>query len=304
MTDLEAELDALFQLPPSEMVAARNELVARLKKAGERDAAARVKALKRPAPAAWAINACFFRERALLEAALADVAQVRELQAADGVDRQQLAAAVAAQRASLQTVVDAALRHCAAAGLPTAGAQERRVFATVHGWLGGSGSEVPGRMTEELEPSGFEGLGQLGTPAPLPAATSQPSQPAPLPSRPAKPARKAAEPATAAAPSALELARRAREQAEARVREHKQAATWAATRLAEKREKLSVAEQAVERAKREVEDAARALAERRSRLHEKEEEQTRRHSDVEEAERAQGEADKALAHARGELAKL
>ena len=46
--DLEAELDALYRLPLSEFVAARNELAKRLRQGGERQAADRIKALAKP----------------------------------------------------------------------------------------------------------------------------------------------------------------------------------------------------------------------------------------------------------------
>ena len=319
MTDaLESELDLLFQLPPAEMVEARNALAARLKKAGDRNGSARVKGLKRPAPAAWAINQVFFRERALLEDARAQVANVRALQATDSVDRAQLSAAGEAQRASLQAIVDAALRYCAQAGLPTGPLPERRVFTTVQAWLGGNGAETPGRMTRELEPSGFEAIGLLGAPAPLPAATaSAAARPAPTsataavkPVATVKPAAAAASkpPGTLrsvppAAESAQEQARRARERLEARVIEHKQFVQWAQERVVEQRKKQALAEHEVGRAQLEVADAERALAQRRSRLAEREAELARKRSEVEDAQRAQRSAEDALAQARADLSK-
>jgi hypothetical protein len=298
---LESELDTLFQLPPAEMVAARNALVAQLKKAGQRDDAARIAALKRPAPAAWAINQVFFQERAVLERALAEVAQVRALQASDGVDRQQLAAAIAEQRRALQAIVDAALRHCAGAGLPAGAPQERRVFATVQSWLGGGGDEAPGRMTRELEPSGFEAQGQLGAPAPLPLPSAAPPRPV-VKAQPTSAAKLAA-PAEKPAP-VVSLAKVARERAEQRVREHKQSVEWATERRAEQQKKHTVAEQAVERARHDVEDAERTLALRRAALAERETELTHKQSELEAAARARRDAEAQLAQARTELAKL
>jgi hypothetical protein len=48
--------DDLYALDPSEFTAARDRLAAELRKAGERDAAAEVKALRRPTVTAWALN--------------------------------------------------------------------------------------------------------------------------------------------------------------------------------------------------------------------------------------------------------
>ncbi|HEX6262982.1 MAG TPA: hypothetical protein VF097_09065 [Actinomycetota bacterium] len=55
--------DQLFGLPLDEFTAARDELAAELRGHGERDAAAQVKALRRPTVAAWAVNQ-LARERA------------------------------------------------------------------------------------------------------------------------------------------------------------------------------------------------------------------------------------------------
>jgi hypothetical protein len=52
----EDRVDELFALPPEEFVAARDALAVELKAAGESPEATRVKALRRPTVAAWAVN--------------------------------------------------------------------------------------------------------------------------------------------------------------------------------------------------------------------------------------------------------
>jgi hypothetical protein len=54
--DLERAIDELYGLPPAEFVAARDELAGRMKKAGDKEEAGRVKALRRPTVPAWAVN--------------------------------------------------------------------------------------------------------------------------------------------------------------------------------------------------------------------------------------------------------
>src|SRR5437868_5498288 len=49
-------IDAVLAAPPREFVAARDRLVAALKQAGDKQGAARVRALHRPSPSVWAIN--------------------------------------------------------------------------------------------------------------------------------------------------------------------------------------------------------------------------------------------------------
>ena len=70
---LEERLDGLYRAPPEEFTAARNELASELNAAGDGDAAAKVKQLKRPTQAAWLVNRLSLDHpaeiRGLLEAA-------------------------------------------------------------------------------------------------------------------------------------------------------------------------------------------------------------------------------------------
>src|SRR5438034_9907423 len=54
--ELESELDRLYGLPLDEFTAARNELATRLRKAGQADAAERVRELRKPSVAVWTVN--------------------------------------------------------------------------------------------------------------------------------------------------------------------------------------------------------------------------------------------------------
>lgn len=56
MATLDEVLDQLATAPPSEFTRERNMLVARLTKLGQKDAAARVKAVPRPTVAVWVVN--------------------------------------------------------------------------------------------------------------------------------------------------------------------------------------------------------------------------------------------------------
>ncbi len=51
-----ADVDRLYSLPLAEFTPERDELAKRLRKEGDADAAAAVKALKKPSVAAWAVN--------------------------------------------------------------------------------------------------------------------------------------------------------------------------------------------------------------------------------------------------------
>lgn len=170
---LDAELDALFQLLPAELVPARNALADKLKKAGDKPSADKVKAIKRPTPGAWAINQVFHRRPQLLEQARARALELRDLHAADGVDGRRLTAAVDAQRGAVQAVVDAAMRFIDEAGLTGGAPQERKIFATIQGWLAGQADEPLGRMTHDLESGGFAAIGSVGLTFPPPVAAGK-----------------------------------------------------------------------------------------------------------------------------------
>ena len=53
---ISGEIDRLYALPLEEFTAERDDLAKRLRKEGDRDSAAAVKALKKPSVAAWAVN--------------------------------------------------------------------------------------------------------------------------------------------------------------------------------------------------------------------------------------------------------
>src|SRR3954467_7408760 len=59
--------DELYGLDPKDFVAARNDLAKRLRKEGDKAGAAEVAKLKRPTPAAWAVNQLARRYRADVE---------------------------------------------------------------------------------------------------------------------------------------------------------------------------------------------------------------------------------------------
>ncbi len=310
MTDsLDSELDALFQLPPAAMVEARNALADKLKKAGDREGAARIKSLKRPTPGAWALNQVHFQHPALLERARAQVGRLRELHATNGVQQSQLKAAAEAQRMAIQAVVDAAGRCLGDAGLTSGPPLERKLFTTVQGWLGGSGDEAPGRMTHDLEPSGFEALGLLGVPAPFePGAKPTPEAAPPAPPAPPSPPPKAAKPTPApkapARDEAAEARKREIDRIHARIARLKQSAEWAAERVKKERAAEGVVEHERARAARELEDAEKLVLERRERLAQRERALEAAQAEVRDAQRAKRAADQELAQARAEVAKL
>jgi hypothetical protein len=300
---LEIELDALFQQLPSAHVEARSALADKLRKSGDRASAERVKKLKRPAPSAWAINQLHFQQPQLLAAAQRATAELLSLHARDGVGRAELAAAVTAQRRALQAALDAALRGSVAAGLALSSVDQRKVETTLKAWLAGSGDEAPGRMTHELEASGFAAVTAVGIassrPAPPPTKQEQSEQPI---------AKKALAqgvlPLVAAKPKQAEPDPQRLARVRANVRKREQEAD-AARKLAEQlRADVAEKERTAELTRSQAREAERVLQALSSQLEQQEAALLKSRAHNADAGSALRDAESALAAARAELTRL
>jgi hypothetical protein len=69
--ELDSEIDRLYGVPLDEFVRDRDELAKRLRREGEREAAERVKRLRKPSAGAWALNQAVRRRRKETDALLA-----------------------------------------------------------------------------------------------------------------------------------------------------------------------------------------------------------------------------------------
>ena len=163
----------LFDLPPEEFTAARDRLAADLRAAGKRDAAAEVKALRRPTVPAWAVNQVARRHRAEVQELLAVGGELREAQrtALSGGRAEELAHIGARRRRVVDRLVTRAGSILRDAGRPDTRATLDRVADTLLAATvdeEAAGAVVAGRLERELaSPSGFEAA--LGD---LPAASS------------------------------------------------------------------------------------------------------------------------------------
>jgi hypothetical protein len=161
--------DELFGLPPEAFVAARDDLARRLRREGDAEAARRVKRLRRPPLSAWAVNQ-LARGRGRgpgLGRLLAAGGRLRAAQAAalagEGAD--ELRAAAKAEREAVAGLVRSAMQLLGEAGHPATDATRARVAATLH-----AASASPeaaellrgGRLTADLDPSGFGAAGEDG----------------------------------------------------------------------------------------------------------------------------------------------
>jgi len=160
-----SEVDGLFQLPLPEFTAARNALASRLQKAGDKDAAARVKTLTKPPVSAWVVNLLYWRNREAFDRLLTGGARLRQAQAS------QLAGHATNLRELLNTQRETLgeLSRQASALLSESGHQPspdvmRRVTMTLEGLAAQGlleGAPVAGRLTADVDPPGFETISAL-----------------------------------------------------------------------------------------------------------------------------------------------
>ena len=164
--ELEAELDNLYSALPADFTRARNDLAQRLKQAGQAEAAARVKQLRKPTVALWAVNQLARRHpddvRALLDAGeRLRVAQ----QAALRGESQELRTATAEERKILHGLTQQAAELLRETGHS---ADTKRIADTLRAAaVDESGRELlqRGRLSEELEASGFGGFAGMEIPS-------------------------------------------------------------------------------------------------------------------------------------------
>lgn len=215
--------DRLYALPPEEFTEARNQAERELRKAGQREQADRVKALRKPTAAAGAANRLVREHRVEVDAFLAAAATLRDAQFAG---KGNIAAAAIAQREALDTLVSLggepvrATLQAAAVDDNTA----RDLLAA--------------RLVREPEPAGFGTLlahSEPNMPKASTAGKTGPEKQAPAPARPDD----------SAAQARLQEAEKALGAAEAEERQAKR--RWAQTQR-----DLEKAQAAVEKAQREL----------------------------------------------------
>ncbi|HZT92626.1 MAG TPA: hypothetical protein VFA05_11360 [Gaiellaceae bacterium] len=156
--DLEHELDELYGVPLERFTGARNDLARRLKHAHQEEAAAAVKALRKPSVVAWTANQLARGEPELVEALLDAGERLRDVQQralAGSASADEVNDAAAAERDAVRTLLTAArsvLAERATAALLDRLARTLRAAAVE------PEARVlleRGRLTDELEAVGF-----------------------------------------------------------------------------------------------------------------------------------------------------
>lgn len=160
-----SDVDDLFKLPPGEFTAARNALVARLKKSGRDDEAAQVKMLPKPPASAWAVNQVYWRHRKSFDQLLAAGEKFKKAQAAQLAGKAaDLRGPLDARRQALAELSKIAADVLREAGYTATPDAMRRINTTLEALATyGAHPEAPpaGRLTNDVDPPGFEALTAL-----------------------------------------------------------------------------------------------------------------------------------------------
>jgi len=198
--NLEDDVDALFKLPLAEFTGARNDLAARLKREGRASDATLVKALPKPSVSAWAVNQLHWKHREVFERLLASGQRFRQSQTSHtGASIADLRGSLDARREALSHLSDLAsvlLREAGHSPTPDTIHRITTTLEALSAYATLSGGPTPGRLTQDVDPPGFESLASLlpgtGTTkrieAPVGVAPSQKSGSPALKTRRATPA--------------------------------------------------------------------------------------------------------------------
>ncbi|HEY4640458.1 MAG TPA: hypothetical protein VII75_03875 [Thermoanaerobaculia bacterium] len=159
-SDINADIEALFQLPLADFTGARNALAKRLKGEGRTLDAERVKALPKPPAPAWAVNQLYWQDPKSIERLLALGERVRKAQTGKlkNADLRALLDEKKEMTTALITRATAILEKAGHAASPDA---TRRVSATLESlaaWGDTDGLPQAGRLTADLDPPGFDTL--------------------------------------------------------------------------------------------------------------------------------------------------
>ena len=157
MSALDAKIDELYRLPLAEFTSARNALAKTLSK----DDAKIVKALEKPTVVPWAVNQVYWRARATYDRLMKSGEKLRTAQIAALEGRAaDVRAASEAHRRAISEAVAEAERLASASGAKPGADPLARTFESLS--LATSAPGQPGRLTDALQPAGFEALAGLG----------------------------------------------------------------------------------------------------------------------------------------------
>jgi hypothetical protein len=156
---LNDEVDELFKLPLAEFTDARNELAKRLKQSGRANDANLVKTLTKPSVSAWTVNQLYWSYRDEFETLLAAGQRVRNAQVSGSPSRlTEMRAALDARREALVDLSELATSLLRETGSNPSLETIRRITTTLEAVSALADGPTLGRLTQDVDPPGFESL--------------------------------------------------------------------------------------------------------------------------------------------------
>jgi hypothetical protein len=201
MPKLDDDIDALFKLPLTEFVGARKALAARLKQSGLVSEAEGVKALAKPPVSAWTVNQLYWRHREAFDELIATGQRFHKAQVTGKMVN--MREALDARRDALSHLSDLATEALRDAGHNPSLDTLRRIATTLEALSVAtslSDRTTLGRLTEDIDPPGFDSLGSF---APSAAITKRAAEPLHV-----SPSKKAVTASSKAQEAAAEASRR------------------------------------------------------------------------------------------------
>ena len=156
--DLESALDRLYNAPLPEFITVRNDIVKGLKSEGRKEEAATVQALRKPSVAAWTVNQLSFSADATMRALVQATTGLAEAHGRVDAD---LPGAIRDRREHLDRLTELAKELWTAHGIRSTKDQLRRLAGTLEAATQPGADPRPGRLSQDLESSGFGVLSGL-----------------------------------------------------------------------------------------------------------------------------------------------
>lgn len=246
---LKDDVDELFKLPLAEFIGARNELAARLKKSGQANDSNLVKALAKPSVSAWTVNQLYWHHRAAFDKLLAAGQRLRGKVT-------NMRGALDARQQALLHLADLATSLLRDAGHNPTQDMIRRVTTTLEALSALSDGPTLGRLTQDVDPPGFESLASFSLSAGALKATKEPARVTALQAAREEETRQAK---IAAAKASLQAAKKSLAEANSEAKQADKQLREAEEQFKQARADAAEAARTVEDAKRTVEKATKEL---------------------------------------------
>ena len=173
---LDDELDELFQLPLAEFIGARNALATRLKQSGRADDAKLVKTLSKPSVSAWAVNQLYWDHREAFDSLLEAGRRFQRAQTSSRSGKAtDMRESLEARREALAQLADLAASVLQDAGHSPTQDTIRRVTTTLEAISANADGPTLGRLSQDVDPPGFESLASF-----IPGAVTKKRTPEPV----------------------------------------------------------------------------------------------------------------------------